>query len=235
MDIKDKVIIVTGASQGIGLATAKYLAEQGAKIILAARSENKLLELEKELPNSLAIKTDMTKVSDIKNLIAETVSKYGRIDILINNAGQGSLNSVENINIDDYKRIMNLNLYSVVNAMQAVIPIMRQQGGGIIINVSSAVTKNYYPGLAAYASTKYALNAISLTARQELAPDNIIVSIVLPKMTATNFMVNSIGAQPETTSKFFKDRIKDMIIDTPEMVAIKIGDLIASGQADLSV
>ncbi len=103
------------------------------------------------------------------------VQKFGRVDILVNNAGQGLLAPVEKIDIEQYKSIMDLNVYGVVRAMQDVIPQMRSQGGGLILNVSSMVSKNYYPGLAAYASTKYALNAISLTARQELAGDKIIV------------------------------------------------------------
>lgn len=235
MNLKDKIVIVTGASQGIGLATAKYLSEQGAKIVLAARSEDKLIELAKELPESLAIKTDMTAISDINKLVEETIKKFGRIDVLINNAGQGMFSSVENIDIAEFKKVMELNLYSIVTAMQAVIPIMRQQGGGTIINVSSAVTKNYYPGLAAYSATKYALNAISFTARQELAVDNIIVSVVLPKMTSTNFAINSVGMRPGLMDSLIKDRLNDIIIDTPEIVATKIGDLINSGKADLLV
>jgi len=235
MDLKDKIIIVTGASQGIGLSTAEYLTGQGAKVVLAARSEDKLIELSKKLPDSLPIKIDMTNPDDIKKLINETLEKYGRIDILINNAGQGFYTSVENIDIDSFKKVMDLNLYSVVLAMQAVIPVMRQQGGGIIINVSSAVTKNYFPGLGAYSATKYALNAISLTARQELAPENISVSIVLPKMTSTNFMENSLGMDPEVVKSRMKGRLNDMIIDTPETVAEKIGELINSGQAELLV
>jgi len=234
MDIKNKVVIITGASQGIGLATAKELAEHDAKIVLAARSEDKLIDLAKELPNSLVVKTDMTSLVDIKNLINETIKKYGRIDILINNAGQGLYCPVENIDIYDLKKLMDLNLYGVINAMQAVIPIMRKQGGGMIINVSSAVTKNYYPGLAAYASTKYALNAISHTARQELASDNIIVSSILPKMTSSNFSVNSIGARPEFINDLLKSR-PNLIIDTPEIVAVKVNDLIKSGEAELVV
>ena len=100
MEIKDKVIIITGASEGIGLATAKHLSEKGAKIVLAARSIDKLKEIEKELPDSLSVKTDLRDYEDIKNLVKKTIEKYGRIDILINNAGQGMYGSVEEMNID---------------------------------------------------------------------------------------------------------------------------------------
>jgi short-subunit dehydrogenase len=228
MEIKNKIIVITGASQGIGLATAKLLATQGAKVVLAARSADTLHALEKEIPNSFAIPTDMRKPDGIKNLINKTVEKYGRIDILINNAGQGLYSPVENIDVEKYKDIMELNVYGVLIAMQTAIPQMRKQGGGIILNISSRVSKNYFPGLAAYASTKYALNAISLTARQELAKDNIIVSVMHPKLTTTNFGKNSAGA---TGGGFRPNRpsgAPPMETDTPEQVAEKIGELIRS-------
>ena len=119
--------------------------------------------------------------------------KFGRIDILVNNAGQGLLSPVETVDLDEYRGIMELNVFAVLVAMQAVIPIMRKRGGGTILNVSSMVSKNTFPMLAAYASTKYALNALSLTARQELAKDSIIVSVFHPKMTATDFGQNALG------------------------------------------
>src|SRR5438552_3143519 len=129
MKIKDKVVIITGASAGIGLATAKLLAKEGAKVVLAARSVEKLKKLEKDIPGSFSVVTDMRKPEDITNLINKTKEKFGRIDILINNAGQGMRAAVEKINVDDFKEIMELNVFAVVRAMQAVIPIMRTQGG----------------------------------------------------------------------------------------------------------
>jgi short-subunit dehydrogenase len=193
MQIKDSVIIITGASSGIGLATARVLAREGARVVLAARSEKKLAEIEKEIPNSFAMPADMEKPADIAALVQKTRDAFGRIDVLINNAGQGLRAPLEHVNLDDYQRIMNLNVFAIVRTMQAVIPIMREQGGGMILNISSRVSKNYFPGLSAYASTKYALNAISLTARQELAKDNIVVSVFHPKITATDFDMNARG------------------------------------------
>ena len=107
--------------------------------------------------------------------------QFGRIDILVNNAGQGLCAPVESIDLGDYRAVMELNVFAVLSAMQAVIPIMRQQGGGMILNVSSVVSKNYFTTIGGYASTKYALNALSLTARQELAKGNIVVSVFHPK------------------------------------------------------
>jgi len=193
MEIKGKIAIVTGASGGIGLAVAHALAKKGAIVILAARSKDTLEKVSAEIPNSFAVATDMTKFEDIQNLIKTTKERFGRIDILINNAGQGMRSPVESIDMDDYRSIMQLNVFGVLEAMQLVIPIMREQENGLILNVSSMVSKNYFPSLGAYASTKYALNALSLTARAELESDHIIVSVFHPKMTATDFGKNARG------------------------------------------
>jgi len=228
MKIQDSIAIVTGASMGIGLATAKLLSEKGAKVVLAARSADKLKELENEIPNSFAVVTDMHKPEDITHLIKTTKEKFGRIDILINNAGQGMMSPIDQIDIDVYKDIMDLNVFSVLRAMQAVIPVMREQKEGFILNVSSMVSKNFYPGLAAYASTKYALNAISLTAREELKGDGIIVGVFHPKMTATDFGQNSRG-----TTKYVSSAGRPgMVVDTPEQVASAIVEQLGSEEPE---
>ena len=195
MKIQNTVVIVTGASGGIGLATAKALSNKGATVVLAARSKDKLTQLEKEIPNSFAVVADMRKTEDISNLVKTTFEKYGHIDILVNNAGQGMRAGIEDIKMDDFKDIMELNVFGVLTAMQQVIPIMRTQGGGLILNISSMVSKNYFPQLAAYSATKYALNAITFTAKAELEKDNIMVSAFHPRMTATEFGANARGQQ----------------------------------------
>jgi short-subunit dehydrogenase len=192
MNIQEKVVIVTGASAGIGEATAKLLAKKGAKVVLAARSSEKIAALSKELPGSISIPTDMTDEASIQHLIDETKKRLGRVDILINNAGQGLYGPIETVSVSDYRKIFELNVVGPLVAMQKVIPVMREDGGGMIINISSMLSKMYVPYLGGYASTKYALNALSLTARQELEKDKIIVSVMLPGLTATEFGKNAI-------------------------------------------
>ena len=230
MQIKDKVAIVTGASGGIGLAVARLLAEKGATVVLAARSADKLKQLEQAIPGSFAVVTDMREANQVRDLIHKAQEKFGRIDILINNAGQGMAAPVENIDLDDYRAIMELNVFSVLLAMQEAIPVMRKQGGGLILNVSSMVSKNYFPRLAAYASTKYALNALTLTARQELANDNIVVSVFHPKMTATDFGHNVRGQTYSSSAGR-----PGMTVDTAEAVAERIVEQIQSEAAEANM
>jgi short-subunit dehydrogenase len=227
MKIKDSVVIVTGASSGIGLALARLLAQRGAQVVLAARSKEKLNALEGEIPNSFAIATDMRKQKDIEHLVEQTIKKFGRIDVLVNNAGQGLRAEVSDINMDEYRTIMEVNVFGVLSAMQAVIPHMRAQGGGMILNVSSLVSKNYFPGLGAYASTKYALNALSLTARAELASDHIVVGVFHPKMTATDFGKNALGTPYSSSAGR-----PGMSVDTAEDVAEQIATQIESEEAE---
>jgi short-subunit dehydrogenase len=132
--------------------------------------------------------------------------------------------------MEDYRAIMELNVFSVLLAMQEAIPIMRRQGGGTILNISSLTSKHYFPNLAAYASTKYALNALTLTARQELERDGIVVSVFHPKLTATEFGANARGE----TYKSSAGR-PGMMADTSGDVAAKIVEQIESGAAEANM
>ena len=201
MDIQNKVVIITGASEGIGEATAKLLATQGAKVVLAARNIDKLNVVKDAISAAggtvIAVSTDMRDKESVKALVEQTKQHFGRIDILINNAGQSVYAPIEHISVEQYQQIIELNLFGVLYAMQAVIPIMRAQGDGLIINISSNVSKMAIPNIGAYASTKYALNGLTLTARAELAADNIRVSLMHPGLTATGFGGNALVSHPE--------------------------------------
>ncbi len=199
MDIQDKVVIITGASEGIGLATARLFAQEGAKVALAARSADTLNtivnELHEQHREAIAVPTDMRNKDAIESLMDSVFQQYGRIDILINNAGQSVRGHVADVDIDQFRQIFELNVLGPVQAMQTLIPKMRQNGGGLIINVSSNVTKMHLPVISAYAATKAALNMISDTAREELASDNIRITTMFPRQTATDFGKNSLATQ----------------------------------------
>ncbi len=197
MDIQDKVVIITGASEGIGLATARLFAQAGAKVALAARSAATLTsivdELHEQQREAIAVPTDMRSKDAIEALVDSVFQRYGRVDILINNAGQAVRGNVANVDIDQFRQVFELNVLAPVEAMQAIVPKMRQNGGGLIINVSSNVSHMHLPVIGAYASTKAALNMISDTAREELASENIRVTTMFPRQTATNFGQNSLA------------------------------------------
>ncbi len=227
--VDGKVIIITGATGGIGLATARLLAQHGAKVALAARSVEVLETLVNEIPGSFAVPTDMAKETDVKEMIHKVKEHFGRIDVLVNNAGKGLYAPIEHVAIHEYQKIIDLNIIGPLIAMQRVIPIMREQGSGHILNISSLVSKNYFPNLGAYASTKYALNCLSLTARAELEKDNIIVNVMHPGLTDTGFSKNSIkvgGVAP-----FNREDMPEA--DSAEYVAERILHAIESERAEV--
>jgi len=233
VDIRGKVVVITGASQGIGRATSQHLASLGAQIVLAARSPEALQELARELPGALAVPTDVRENDDVRALIETTQKEFGRVDILVNLAGQAMWAPVENIDLAHYTDLLDLNVTGYLRTMQAVIPVMRRQGGGMIVNVSSMVSTMNVPNLAGYASTKYAVNALTMTARAELERDGIIVCLIRPKLVESDF--GSHAAMPEPDLLRDRNNPSAPPMDTPEFVAEKIAELIDSEAAELNL
>ena len=232
MEIKDKVVIITGASSGIGEATARLLAKNGAKVVLASRNKEKLKKLSKEIPGSFVVVTDMTKEDQIKNLIKKTKEHFGRIDILINNAGRGYDASIENINPETFRELFELDLLGPVIAMKEAIPVMRKQKSGMIVNISSGTALMAIPNMSAYSSLKRAIVGISLTAREELSEYNIKVSVVYPYITLTDFEKNTIKDGIEE-DEWENDNSDLRPGDSPEYIAEKILEAIKTEEAQV--
>lgn len=195
MELANKVAVVTGASAGIGLEVAKILAARGVKVALVARSQDKLKSISAALPGSIFIIADLSKTESINDLIAKVINHFGRLDILINNAGQGYYAGIKDIEPANFRHIFELNLMAPLQTMQAVIPQMKKQGGGSIINISSGTALMFIPQIGAYSSLKRALVGLSLTARHELRADHIIVSVAYPYITETAFEKNALKAE----------------------------------------
>jgi len=223
MNVKDKIAIVTGASSGIGLATARLLSQKGARVILVARSKEKLEKAAKGLLNSLVIQADMTKKEEIRKMIKKSKDHFGRIDILVNNAGQGYDASIEDTDIDIFHKLFELDVVGPLIAIQEVAPIMRKQGGGTIINISSGTALMALPNMSAYSSLKRALAGISLTANEEFKKDKIVVSVVYPYITLTDFEKNTIKAKNIKDFEWEEEEESDFQPpDSAEYVAEKI-------------
>ena len=236
MDIADKVCIITGASAGIGLSTARLFAEKGAKVVLAARSAEKLAAIAEDLHAQgrevLAMPTDIRNWDAVNRMVNRTRERYRRIDILINNAGQAATGNVADVRIEDFRAIMDLNVFGALYAIQAVVPMMRKGGGGVIVNISSMVSKMRLPGLGAYAATKTALTMLSETARVELADENIRVVSVFPRMTSTDFGKNALHSGGIDHQERRAQSVGKIPIDSPEYVAGKILDAVQSERAE---
>lgn len=225
MDLTGKVMLITGASSGIGEVTARAAAAAGARLVLAARRRERLDQLGADLGSDvLVVPTDMRDLSEVQRLVEVAADARGGVDILVNNAGQGLHVPVEKIAIEDLVAVLELNVYGALVAMQAVIPLMRRAGAGCIVNVSSGTTRMPAPvGAAGYAATKAALNMLSRAAREELAADGIVVSTIYPFVTATEFH-DTLRAGTGPGARFQPD--------PPEKVADAILDLIRSGEPE---
>jgi len=193
--IDGKVVIVTGASSGIGELTAREFARAGASTVLAARRVKRLRQLEDEIEEmggqALAVPTDLTDLDQIKNLVKTTLSKFGRIDVLANIAGWGLYDWFEELSPDELRRSYEVNVIGLAELTRQVIPTMKAQRSGFILNMSSYVSRISVPPLTVYASTKYAIEGLTDGLRRELLPWGITVIRVHPSsVSGTEFNKN---------------------------------------------
>ena len=227
LDIKSKVVIVTGASSGIGEATARAFGREGAKVVLAARRVDKLESIAQEIntmgtgTETLVAPTDLSKLADIREMIAHTLKKFGRIDVLVNNAGIGRLDWLENLDpLKDIQAQFDVNVMGLIQSTRLALPTMIEQRSGSIINMCSIAGLVATPTYSIYAASKHAVQGFSEALRREVKPWGIDVSLIYPGGVATEFAQRA-GVRRKTNAKTPK-----FMLLTAEQVANAVVSLV---------
>ncbi len=206
MKFKNKVVIVTGASVGVGEACARFFAQEGANVVLAARSENIISDLAVELTegapksihsHSIAIKTDVAKLRDCERLIEQTIAMFGRIDILVNNAGYNARGDVAECDLDSMDQIIDVNLKGPIRLTKLALPHLLTSPKAAVINVASLAGRFPLEGEATYSCSKFGLRAFSLALAEELDETAVSVSLVSPGPIDTGFIMGHIEDVPD--------------------------------------
>ena len=219
--LKGKVAVVTGGTRGIGLSIVRKYLEEGATVVLfGSRKETaeKAVEELKKLNKKFAVEgmwPNLTNYAEVETAINEIAKKYGKIDVLVNNAGVSAMESIYTYKPEDFDKVMALNVNAVFYGSRAVAPIMKQNGGGVIINTSSMVSIYGQPAGVAYPTSKFAVNGMTKSLARELAVDNIRVNAVAPGVTDTDMVANL----PEQMREGVKRTIPLGRIGTPDEVA----------------
>jgi NADP-dependent 3-hydroxy acid dehydrogenase YdfG len=185
--IEDKVVVITGATSGLGEATARHLARHGARLVLGARRIERLEALARELSlgDGAAVQTDVTDYEQVRGLVDHAVQTHGRIDVILNNAGLMPHSPLERLKVQDWDHTIDVNLKGVLYGIAAALPHMKAQRSGHIINVSSVAGHKVGPGGVVYAATKHAVRVVSEGLRQEVKPYNIRSTVISPGMVAS--------------------------------------------------
>ena len=219
--LKGKVAVVTGGTRGIGYAVVKKYLENGAKVVLFGSREetvNKALSSLKAKNADWEVEGDYPDLSDagaVKAAIQKVKDKFGRLDILVNNAGMSDSTKIEKYEEGQFDKVMRLNVNALFNAIQPAVEIMREQGGGCILNTSSMVSISGQPGGVAYPTSKFAVNGMTLSLARELGPSNIRVNAVAPGITKTDM----VAALPDQMTQPMIAAIPLRRIGEPEDIA----------------
>jgi NADP-dependent 3-hydroxy acid dehydrogenase YdfG len=202
-NIQGKIVVITGASSGLGEATARLLSAEGAIVVLGARRLERLQALANELTGrggkALVVATDVTRREQVKRLVEAAVQAFGRIDVMINNAGLMPQSLLEQLRVDEWDRMIDVNIKGVLYGIAAALPYMQEQKAGHLINVSSVAGHKVRPGATVYAATKHAVLALSEGLRQEVKPYNIRTTVISPGAVATE-LPDSV-TEPETAAR----------------------------------
>jgi NADP-dependent 3-hydroxy acid dehydrogenase YdfG len=229
-----KVVVVTGASGGIGAATARLLGTQGHQVVLAARRENELREAAKQSGSeAVPVVVDVTRRADVRRLKDTALQTFGRVDVWINNAGRGISKPVLELTDDDVDEMMSANLKSALYGMQTIVPYFQQEGKGHVINVSSFLGRVPLATIRSiYSAAKAALNVLTANLRMDLRVQypNIHVSLVMPGMVLTDFHKNALGGIPQVRPG---GAVSPQGAQTAEEVGIAIASLIERPQSEI--
>ena len=208
--IDGKVVAITGASSGIGEATALHLAGLGAQLVLGARRTDRLTDLvariEKEGGAAVAVRTDVTRREDMSALVALASERFGRLDVLVGNAGDGTISPLDDLRIDEWVRMVDVNVKGLLHGIWAALPVFRAQGSGHFVTIASTAAFRIVPAMAVYAGTKHAVRAICEGLRQE-AGDSLRVTTVSPGPVDTAFADASSNSSVREQIAGMRDRI----------------------------
>lgn len=228
MDLSDKVIIITGAGSGIGAATARRLAKDHATLALADLNPDPVQKIKQEFPDEKidVYRADVTKFDDLKHVADQTVSKYGRIDVIYCNAGVMLMSPLTDLKVKEWQATFNINVMGVMNGIGAVLPTMVKQKSGHVIATCSVAGHVPGPDSAAYNGSKFAVRAIMDSLRQEQAKNNIKTTIISPGSTATNLTTHISNKRDRKFADEFTKKVNGL---RPEQIARTVEFAIATG------
>ncbi len=212
----NQVVWITGASSGIGEATAYAFAKAGAKLVLSARRIEELNRVKNNIDETdvLVLPMDMENLADLPSKVEEVLARFGRIDILFNNAGISQRSSVEETEMEVYHKIMNLNFFGVVALTKAVLPQMRNQKSGVIVTTSSLSGKLSTPMRSGYCASKHALHGFFDALRAEVYRDNIQITLICPGYIQTNISYNAVSGDGTKFGKLDNNQANGMAVET---------------------
>lgn len=227
-NIAGKVVVITGASSGLGKATARLLSAEKAAVVLAARRADRIESSAEELTSdggkAIAVQTDVTDLQQVKELVDKAVETFGRVDVMLNNAGLMPLAPLEMLKTDEWDQMIDVNLKGVLNGIAAALPHMKEQKSGHFINVSSVYGHKLGPAATVYCATKFAVRALSEGLRQEVKPYNIRTTVISPGAVATELLEHISEKEIQQQTKEFVNQIAVPPETFARMVAFAINE-----------